>query len=703
LRPSYSHVARWVLGAVWLSLGAACEEDAKPLTQIVVVVDSDLPVPDVLDALHMEVSGTKPMPEIDTPLDADHTLPRTLGLVYSGGKLGPLRVLARGMRHGDMVVERMADVTFQKDRTVKLALALTHECVQKPACPEDQTCDHGECVPSVVTDLPVFDGKDGSFLPDAGPYRDPVPTFDSGAADGGGDAAQDAATEAGAEAGRRDAIVCTVTKPTEGATFYTGDEVTFEGSCVDADGMQIPVLWLSTLEEGNLGTKMAFKRNTLNAGTHEISLCANNTTTCAVPPVHITVQPLPEISATIHSLAQAGATEGVYKADTELIANGEATGVPPLAISWIDSLAGEVCTTTSCRFDAPLLTGRHTLRLIVVDARGRKQTAERSFVVHAPGQNALFQAYAVANSVLSASGTVSALASDGTYHFVGTENGYLLQVQMDASASTSPSITPTSVTEPRPRAADIFVHRSSNKLYLATSADVQVCDISNATVSNCMKQPLGGFAAAVPRSIRRVTSDATEYLTVGTSMGLWVGALNMLDKGTLRENGAMFNGICESTGALWFASSTGLSGYTLSNGVSGMPKKYPGAMALFGIVAEANAVWATLGSGFTRYDVNAGSWTTWTTMYTKALFGRLVSNEIRSIAITHPVIDGAAREVIWLATASGLNRFDASIPSFTTYTTTDGLPDNSVLKVLGLPNNEVLLATPSGLVIHHGQ
>jgi hypothetical protein len=45
----------WVLAALWLL--AACSEDPAKLTQIVVVIDSDLSVPEELDAVQIEVSG----------------------------------------------------------------------------------------------------------------------------------------------------------------------------------------------------------------------------------------------------------------------------------------------------------------------------------------------------------------------------------------------------------------------------------------------------------------------------------------------------------------------------------------------------------------------------------------------------------------------------------------------------------------------
>lgn len=704
---SYGRVAGWLLPAAALLFAAGCEQDAKKLTQIVVVVDSDLPVPEYLDELHLEVSGTKPMPVFDTKLDADHPLPRTLGIVYSGGKLGPLRVLARGMRQGQTVVERVADVSFRKDRTLKLALPLSRACVNPPECNNEQTCDQGECVPSLVSSLPVFDGKDGSFVLDAGPYIHIDAGAEPDAAEGGSEAGAPDAQPDGApetDAGASDPIVCTVNKPEESASFYQGDEVVLDGNCVNAKGNPVALRWSSSID-GSLGTKKMLKRNNLSVGVHEISLCGNETTMCAAP-VPITVQVLPEIKATIISLAQAGATEGLYRANAELVANAQVSGALPLKISWIDSLAGRACSEETCRFAAPMLTGRHTLRLVVTDARNRVASAERSFIVRDPDHDALFEAYVVANSVLDTYGTISSLASDGSYHYVGTENGFLLQVLSDASQSASPSVTPTALMAPRPSVRDVFVHHSSNTLYMGTSTDVQACDISNGSVSNCAKLAMGGFVSAVPRSVRRVTSEAADYLTVGTSAGLWVGALNALNNGTLRENGSTFNLMGESPGKFWVAASTGLWGYTLGagGGLSGSPQKFSGASgALTGLVASADNVWATLSSGFTRYDVSAKTWTSWTTNYTQAMFGRLVSNEVRSIAITHPLIDGAAREVIWLATSAGLSRFDAMIPSFTTYTTADGLPDNSVLKVLGLSDNELLLATPTGLVIHHGQ
>ena len=686
----------WVLAGLCLIQG--CAEDAAKLTQIVVVVDSDLPVPDRLDNLQIEVSGTKKPHMFDQRVDTDQRkLPHSLGLVYSGGPLGPVRVVARGRLGDETVVERVAEVHFKRDRTLKLALALTRACAGKPACEAaDETCEQGQCIPTAMS-LPSFDGDDGPLFMDAGPWSPEGGAFDNdgstpNAADGGSDAGPDGATSE---------PTCTIESPADGDKFYAGDEVSFDGSCVRPDGEPVEAQWRSSLTK-KLPPGGTFANSKLAVGAHELTLCAKGSDACAT--TQIVVEALPELTATISMFAQQGSSDYNFKADAELVVSGQGTGVPPLELTWIDSFAGKVGSGTECTFTAPMLPGRHLLRLEVKDARGRTTHAERGFVVRAPGHSELFESYSVVNSVLSTYGMITALTSDGAFHYVGTDAGYVLQVVADLSDMAGPMVTPTGMTEPRPEPRGLFVHSSANRLYIATSKDVQSCDVTNGTVKSCAKLVLGNMAMAMPRCVRRLNNEGTDYLIVGTSAGLWVGAHNMLDKGTLRQT-SDFNAIAESAGKLWFAGSNGLSGYTLgSGGLSGDPKNFPGASGgLQGMVASGDQAWSALSSGFTRYDASDDEWTVWTTRYADAQFGRLVHDDVRSIAITHPVIGGVAHNVIWIGTSAGLSRFDPGVNSFTTYSKADGLPDNAVLQIVGLPNNELLLATPAGLAIHRGQ
>ncbi len=80
----------------------------------------------------------------------------------------------------------------------------------------------------------------------------------------------------------------------------------------------------------------------------------------------------------------------------------------------------------------------------------------------------------------------------------------------------------------------------------------------------------------------------------------------------------------------------------------------------------------------------------------------LASNDVRDIAVAHPNIASMARDVIWIATAAGVSRFDPSIPSFTTFTTADGLPSNSVRALAVLPNGSIAFATDAGLATYAG-
>jgi hypothetical protein len=684
----------WMLAG--LSLIAACAEDPAILTQIVVVVDSDLTVPEQLDFVQIEVSGTKQPRLFDAAVEQAQ-LPQTLGLVYSGGPLGPVHVVARGWFDGEMIVERVADVSFKKGLTLKLALRLTRECARQPACESaEETCEHGECVPKSMS-LPTFDGNDGPLFADAGPWSPEGGAFggDSGlssAADGGSDAGPD-----GAVAGP----VCTINTPVDGARFYEGDTVSFDGSCIGPDGANVEPQWKSTLVK-KLGNGGTFTNKKLAVGTHELSLCAVGTDACA-PTRQIEIAAEPELGAMIGAFVQSGSSDYVFRADADLVVSGEGTGVPPLELTWIDSFAGEIGTGAQLTFNAPMIPGRHLLRLRVKDAHERVKTVERSFVVHAAGRTKLFETYDQENSVLM--GEISALASDGIFHYVGTDSGHLYRVIADITDSTSPSVDATATTMPRPEVRGLYVHSSANRLYMATSADVQSCDVTNGTVKNCAALMLGNLGMAKPRCVRRLSVEGTDYLVVGTTAGLWVAPNSMLPMGTLRETGAEFNALAEGGGKLWIAGSDGLSSYSLASGaLSGNPQKFPGATGtLKEIVASADHVWATLSSGFTRYDVNDDTWFTWTNSYVDSQFGRLVDDDVRSIAITHPVIDGVGHDVIWIGTAVGLSRFDPAVSSFTTYSIADGLPDNTVLRVVGLPSNELLLATPSGLAIHRGQ
>jgi len=684
----------------WLIAGmcsiTGCAEDAEKLTQIVVVVDSDLPVPDDLDRLQIEVTGTKKPVMFDEALDAERRkLPQSLGLVYSGGPLGPVRVVARGQLGNETVVERVAEVSFKKDRTLKLALPLTRSCVDKYECESaDETCDQGNCVPAAMN-LPTFDGNDGPLFGDAGPW-----SSEAGAADSSTPIEADGGADAGGDSGPP-GPVCTINAPEDGTRIYAGDPVEFDGSCVGPNGEPVALQWHSTLPP-KLGPAGTFTNNKLAVGTHEIRLCAMGSDVCA-PTRLVVVDALPPLTAVISALAQTGSSGNVFRSDAELVATGKGTGVPPIELTWIDSFAGQVGTGEQHAFNAPIAPGKHMLRLRVKDGRDRVKTVERSFVVHAPDRTELFEAYEFANSVLS--GEITAVVNNGSFHYVGTDAGYVYQVAADPSETMSPSVTPTGTTMPRPIVRGLFVEGSLNALYIATIADVQSCDITNATVKNCAKLELGNLGTAKPICVRRLSDEGTDYIVVGTDAGLWVGADGMLGSGTLREPGGAFHALAESGGKLWIAGSSGLLGYALGGGaLSGAPQKLAGATgALHGLVASTDQSWAVLGKGFGRYDAGDEEWTTWTTSTMGALFGRLVSDDVRSIAITHPVIDGVAHDVIWIGTSAGLSRFDPAINSFTTYSKVDGLPDNTVLGLIGLPSNELLVATRAGLAIHRGQ
>ncbi len=134
-----------VLGLLFSIFGSSsCTENR---TEVVVVVDTDLAVPDEIDSIAVE--ATSPDGEsrrAEKTIEESSSLPATVGLVHDEGALGPFEVRAVGLHASTEVIERRARFSFVSGQTLVLELHLVRACRDHP-CPDDQTCVDGECRP----------------------------------------------------------------------------------------------------------------------------------------------------------------------------------------------------------------------------------------------------------------------------------------------------------------------------------------------------------------------------------------------------------------------------------------------------------------------------------------------------------------------------------------------------------------------------
>ncbi len=155
---------RITLSALVLLL-ASCA--GKP-TEILVVVDSDLAIPAGLDTVRVEVNGAMTMSASGTLTGADaQPLPRTVGIVYQGGSLGPLEISAVGSVMGGDVVSASASTSFIRGRTLVLPLFLSRRCVGA-SCGNTETCEAGSCVAADVDPSTLTDWNGTVSSPDGG-------------------------------------------------------------------------------------------------------------------------------------------------------------------------------------------------------------------------------------------------------------------------------------------------------------------------------------------------------------------------------------------------------------------------------------------------------------------------------------------------------------------------------------------------------
>lgn len=181
--------------ALMLVALSACAS-TEPLTQLVVVVDTDLTIPEQLERVRIVVrDGQGTMREASAELASGAPRPVTLGLV-SRTTLGPLDVEALGERMGSVVVRRRARVSFVAGRTLALRMDLLASCVAA-ACEDEQTCAEEGCRPIDVgpDELTAWEGPPSPIEPgvDAGSTADAgASPFDAGMGDDAGEAPTDA-------------------------------------------------------------------------------------------------------------------------------------------------------------------------------------------------------------------------------------------------------------------------------------------------------------------------------------------------------------------------------------------------------------------------------------------------------------------------------------------------------------------------------
>jgi hypothetical protein len=174
-------MARWrrgIAGACILCLLAGCSEAA---TQLVVVVDSDLPAPDRVsiravarpDDDPADIGAESTFAVSETPGPTTFVLPLSFGVVPPGGDAARgVEVVVEARDATDqVVVSRRARTGFVRGHTLRLPMFLAEAC-RGVECPTGQTCDGGVCVSDEVPADTLMEVQRGSEILDGGPRPD---------------------------------------------------------------------------------------------------------------------------------------------------------------------------------------------------------------------------------------------------------------------------------------------------------------------------------------------------------------------------------------------------------------------------------------------------------------------------------------------------------------------------------------------------
>lgn len=143
--------------ACLLVVCSACTEEEVPLTQLVIVSNSDIVVPTVMDDVRVTVFAPDGNDHLrNQPLTGDEAqpLPVTLTLVHAAGPTGLVDVTVSGYRGDRFLVERRARTSFLRGEILSLRMDLTANCVGVRCEDADETC-----VDAVCRDVDIHPGS----------------------------------------------------------------------------------------------------------------------------------------------------------------------------------------------------------------------------------------------------------------------------------------------------------------------------------------------------------------------------------------------------------------------------------------------------------------------------------------------------------------------------------------------------------------
>ncbi|MEI8256476.1 MAG: hypothetical protein WCJ30_12450 [Deltaproteobacteria bacterium] len=161
-----------LLFVAWALVAAAC---ARPLTELVVVVDTDLAVGQTIDTVDIAVTG----PSMGQPVHGRAsltgigavTLPVTFTLVPAAtDRLTPVTIVVTALQGGNPVVTRTVRTGFVLNQRRLVPVVLARSCIGV-ACGAGETCSGTRCETTVV---------DPAVLP---PFTGPITVLDGGRRD----------------------------------------------------------------------------------------------------------------------------------------------------------------------------------------------------------------------------------------------------------------------------------------------------------------------------------------------------------------------------------------------------------------------------------------------------------------------------------------------------------------------------------------